>query len=92
MKFKHIVAIATFAFAAQVAMAQMNLPKTVVKGTEYYYYDAGERESIYGIAAKLNVTNLVGGLMNNPRLSKKLGPNMTKGMLMPYENVLKKVK
>ena len=56
MKFKHIVALATFAFAAQVAMAQMNLPKTVVKGTEYYYYDAGERESIYGIAAKLNVT------------------------------------
>ena len=41
---------------------------------------------------KIAAMYLVGGLMNNPRLSKKLGPNMTKGMLMPYENVLKKVK
>ena len=41
---------------------------------------------------KIAAMYLVGGLMNNPKLSKKLGSNMTKGMLMPYENVLKKVK
>ncbi len=33
---------------------------------------------------------LVGSMMTNPKLSKKLGANMTKGMLMPYESVLKR--
>ncbi len=37
-------------------MAQMNLPKTIVGGTEYYYYDTRANESIYDIAAKLGVT------------------------------------
>ena len=41
---------------------------------------------------KIAAMYLVGGLMNNPRLSKKLGSNMTRGMLMPYENILKKAK
>ena len=31
---------------------------------------------------------LVGSLMNNKRLSKKIGANMTKGMLMPYKTVI----
>ena len=35
---------------------------------------------------------LVGGLMNSKKLSKKLGGNMTKGMLMPYKAVLDKAK
>ncbi len=35
---------------------------------------------------------LVGGMMNNKKLSKKLGGNMTKGMLMPYKAVLDRVK
>ncbi len=42
--------------------------------------------------AKIAAMYLVGGLMNSPRLSKKLGSNMTKGMLMPYEKVLKRAK
>ena len=33
---------------------------------------------------------LVGALMNNKTLSKKLGSNMTAGMLMPYRKVLEK--
>ena len=41
---------------------------------------------------KIAAMYLVGSLMNNPKLSKKLGSNMTKGMLMPYENALKKAK
>ena len=41
---------------------------------------------------KIAAMYLVGGLMNNPRLSKELGSNMTRGMLMPYENILKKAK
>ena len=35
---------------------------------------------------------LVGAMMKNRKLSKKIGSNMTKGMLMPYEKVLKKGK
>lgn len=31
---------------------------------------------------------LVGAMMNNKTLSKKLGANMTKGMLLPYQNVI----
>ncbi|MBR3507168.1 MAG: NAD(P)H-dependent oxidoreductase [Lachnospiraceae bacterium] len=35
---------------------------------------------------------LVGAMMNNPKLSKKIGGNMTKGMLMPYQSVIDKAK
>jgi hypothetical protein len=35
---------------------------------------------------------LVGGMMNSKRLGKKLGGNMTKGMLMPYKAVIDKTK
>ena len=33
---------------------------------------------------------LVGAMIKNEKLNKKIGSNMTKGMLMPYEKVLKK--
>ena len=35
---------------------------------------------------------LVGGMMNSPRLSKKLGGRMSEGMLMPYKKVLEQAK
>ena len=35
---------------------------------------------------------LVGSMMNNKKLSKKIGGNMTKGMLMPYQAVINKAK
>ena len=31
---------------------------------------------------------LVGGMMNNPRLRKKLGGRITEGMIGPYKKVL----
>ena len=34
---------------------------------------------------------LVGSMMQNKKLSKKIGSNMTKGMLMPYQKVLGRV-
>ena len=34
---------------------------------------------------------LVGSMMQNKKLSKKLGANMTKGMLRPYQKVLGRV-
>lgn len=56
MNLKHIIAILTLAIAALPSMAQTHLPKTIVGGTEYYYYDTSTGESIYDIAAKLGVT------------------------------------
>ena len=41
---------------------------------------------------KIAAMYLVGAMMNNPRLVKKLGANMTKGMLLPYQRVLDKTK
>ena len=35
---------------------------------------------------------LVGYLMNNKRLSKKIGANMTRGMLMPYKTVINRTR
>ena len=35
---------------------------------------------------------LVGSMMNSKKLSKKLGAKMTEGMLMPYQQVIKKTK
>ena len=35
---------------------------------------------------------LVGSLMNNKRLSKKIGANMTRGMLMPYKTVINRTR
>ena len=86
MKFKHIVILASIAFAAHVAMAQMSLPTTVVNGAEYYYYDAGNRESIYEIAAKLGITkdeiiknnpNAADGIENGMRLYFPVAKNGT---------------
>ena len=56
MKFKNIIALAVIAIASSSLQAQSNLPKTVVAGHEFYYYEAGANESIYDIAAKLGVT------------------------------------
>ena len=35
---------------------------------------------------------LVGMMMNNEKLRKKIGTNMTKGMMMPYQRVIGKAK
>ena len=35
---------------------------------------------------------LVGAMLNNEKLNRKIGANMTKGMLMPYQSVIKKAK
>ena len=35
---------------------------------------------------------LVGMMMNNEKLNKKIGSNMTKGMMMPYQRVIEKAK
>ena len=35
---------------------------------------------------------LVGAMLNNEKLNRKIGANMTKGMLMPYQSVIEKAK
>ncbi len=40
--------------------------------------------------AKIAAMYLVGGMMRNKKLKKKIGGSMTQGMIMPYQNVIKK--
>ena len=56
MKIKNIITILALALAAQLSQAQMNLPKTIIGGHQFYTYETGDNESIYDIAAKLGVT------------------------------------
>lgn len=56
MRLNDILAVIALAIAALPSMAQMNLPKTIIGGNEYYFYDTSSNESIYDIAAKLGVT------------------------------------
>ena len=56
MSTRALIASLVFSFAALLASAQSNLPKTTIAGHEYYYYDTSEGESIYSIASKLGVT------------------------------------
>ena len=56
MSARKLIVLTVFTFAALLAQAQSNLPKTTVAGHEFYYYDISAGESIYGIAAKLGIT------------------------------------
>lgn len=56
MNLKNILTCLAFVFASQLSQAQMNLPKTVIGGHQFYTYEIGANESIYDIAAKLGVT------------------------------------
>lgn len=76
MKFKNILFGAALAFVALSSQAQMNLPKTVIDGNEYYYYVTGSNESIYDIAAKLEVTKDY-IIKNNPDAADGITSGMT---------------
>ncbi len=52
---------------------------------EHHFYDFPQKKRMTMLAMYL-----VGGLMNNPKLRKKLGGKMTEGMIMPYKKVLEK--
>ncbi|MBQ1738022.1 MAG: LysM peptidoglycan-binding domain-containing protein [Muribaculaceae bacterium] len=56
MNIKNVLILLSYTVATLTVQAQMNLPRTVVDSNEYYYYVAGDNESIYDIAAKLGVT------------------------------------
>ncbi len=76
MNIKKIILLATIAFAALSAQAQLNLPKTNIDGTEFYYYVTGSNESIYDIAAKLGVTKDY-IIKNNPDAADGISNGMT---------------
>ena len=40
--------------------------------------------------AKIAAMYLVGGMMRNEKLKKKIGGSMTQGMIMPYQNIVRK--
>ena len=83
MKFKNIIALAIAAIAATSLQAQSNLPKTTVGGHEFYYYQAGAKESIYDIAAKLGVSKDY-IIKNNPNAADGIESGMT--LYFPIEN------
>ena len=56
MSIKSLFVIAVVALASLSVQAQQHLPKTTIAGHEFYYYETAKGESIYDIAAKLNVT------------------------------------
>lgn len=56
MSIKSLFVIAIVALASLSVQAQQHLPKTTIAGHEFYYYETAKGESIYDIAAKLNVT------------------------------------
>lgn len=76
MNLRSIIALAAIALTVTVAQAQANLPKTIVAGHEFYYYEAGENESIYDIAAKLGVTKDY-IIQNNPNAADGIAKGMT---------------
>ena len=87
MSTRALIASFIFSFAALMAGAQynLNLPKTVIAGNEYYYYETSEGESIYSIASKLGVTkdeiiknnpDAADGISNGMRLYFPTGNNV----------------
>lgn len=54
---------------------------------EHGFYDFPQKKK-----GKILGMYLVGEMMTNPKLSKKFGGKMTEGMLMPYQQVIKKAK
>ena len=52
---------------------------------EHGFYDFPQKSK-----GKILGMYLVGAMINNPALAKKIGGNMTKGMLMPYKSVIDK--
>ena len=83
MKFKNIILLAVLPLVAFVAQAQMNLPKTLIGGVEFYRYDTSAGESIYDIAAKLGVTKDY-IIKNNPDAADGITSGMT--LYFPVDN------
>lgn len=76
MNFKHIIAVAVLILCTSSLHAQSNLPKTVIAGHEFYYYEISAGESIYDIAAKLGVTKDY-IIKNNPNAADGIESGMT---------------
>ena len=76
MNFRNIITLATVVLTIAMAQSQTHLPKTTVAGHEFYYYEAGNNESIYDIAAKLGVTKDY-IIENNPNAADGIESGMT---------------
>ena len=76
MNIKKIFLLAALGVVALSSQAQLNLPKTKIGGTEFYYYVAGSNESIYDVAARLGVTKDY-IIKNNPDAADGISNGMT---------------
>ena len=75
MSIKSLFVIAIVALASLSVQAQQHLPKTTIAGHEFYYYETAKGESIYDIAAKLDVTK-VEIIRNNPDAADGISDGM----------------
>jgi len=55
-KMRLLVCVVLACFSCHLMQAQLNLPTKQIAGDTYYYYEVGNKESLYGIAQKLGVT------------------------------------
>ena len=85
MKLKHIFAFVVLTLSAQLLSAQSTLPKTVIGGQEFYYYEIQAGESIYDIASRLGVTKDE-ILRNNPSAADGLTAGMK--LYFPADNTV----
>ena len=62
----------------------------LMKADHEFYKSHGQYDFPQKKRGRMLAMYLVGGMMRNEKLKKKLGGKMTEGMLMPYRKVLKK--
>ena len=62
----------------------------LMKADHEFYKAHGQYDFPQKQRGRMLAMYLVGGMMRNEKLKKKLGGKMTEGMLMPYKKVLKK--
>lgn len=55
-KLRIIICLLLASITAFISQAQLNLPTKQIAGSTYYYYEIGNKETLYGIAQKIGVT------------------------------------
>lgn len=55
-KIRLLLVLVLAGFMSQLLQAQLNLPTKQIAGNTYYYYEVGNKETLYGIAQKIGVT------------------------------------
>lgn len=55
-KMRTLLCVVFTLFTAQIMQSQLSLPTKQIAGNTFYYYQVGNKETLYGVAQKLGVT------------------------------------